>query len=56
VADGVHHVARPRVALEADHRRALGDAAERLLEVLRAADEGDAEVALVDVVRLVGGG
>ena len=35
VADGVHHVARPRVALEADHRRALGDAAERLAQVLR---------------------
>ena len=56
VADGLDDVARARVALEPDHRGALGDAPQRLAEVLRAADEGDGEGALVDVVLLVGGG
>src|SRR3989304_272212 len=38
------------------HRRALADAPERLAQVAAAADEGQLEGALVDVVGLVGGG
>ena len=56
VANSLDHVARAGVALKADHRRALGDAAERLAQVLSAAHKGDGEAALVDVVGLVGGG
>ena len=52
--DGVHDVARARFALRPDHRRALGDPAERLAEVSAAADERDVEAPLVDVVLLVG--
>ena len=48
-------VAGAGLALGADHRRALVDAAERLTEVGGAADEGDGEVPLVDVVHVVGG-
>lgn len=54
VTDSLDHVAGAGVALEPDHGRALGDAAEGLAQVLRAAHERDGEVALVDVVRLVG--
>ena len=50
------HVAGAGLALGADHRRALADAAQRLTEVGRAADEGHGERPLVDVVSLVGGG
>ncbi len=53
VADCLDHIARACIALEPDHGRALGDAAERLAEVLCAAHERDAEGALVNVVRLV---
>ena len=56
VADGLDDVARARLALGADHGRALGDAAQRLAEVGGAAHERDLEVPLVDVVGLVGGG
>src|SRR4029079_19341470 len=50
VRDGVDDVARARLALRADHGRALGDAAERLAEIRRTADERDGERVLVDVV------
>ncbi len=53
VRDGLVHVARARLALRANHRRALVDAAERLGEVARAADERRGELALVDVVVVV---
>ena len=50
VADGVDDVARARLALRADHGRALAQAPQRLAQVATAADEGDAEGPLVDVV------
>src|SRR6185312_9719433 len=56
VAHGLDHVAGARLALGADHRGALGDAAERLAQVGGAADERHLELPLVDVVRLVGRG
>src|SRR5205814_1358739 len=43
-----------RLALGADHRRALADATERLAEITAAAHEGDPERELVDVEVLVG--
>ena len=51
---GLHHIAGARLALGADHRRALADAPQRLAQVAAAAHEGDLEEVLVDVVRLVG--
>src|SRR6478735_6761433 len=51
----VGDVARAGLTLGADHRRALGDAAQGLAEVGRAADEGHGELPLVDVVGVVGG-
>jgi hypothetical protein len=54
VAHGLDDVAGAGLALGADHRRALADAPQRLAEVRRAADEGDVERPLVDVVGLVG--
>src|SRR3954451_2358387 len=50
VADRLDDVAGAGLALGADHRRALADAAERLAEVGRAAYEGNLEAPLVDVV------
>jgi hypothetical protein len=47
---------RPRLALRADHRGALADAAQRFAEVRRPAHERDLVGPLVDVVRLVGRG
>src|SRR5687768_5013255 len=44
VRHGLDDVARTGLALAADHRRAFVDAAERLTEVARAADEWDLEV------------
>ena len=55
VAHGLHDVAGPRLALRAYHRGALLDAAQRLGQIARAADERDAELPLVDVVNVVGG-
>lgn len=55
VPHGLDDVPGARLALGADERGALRDAAERLAEVPRAADEGDLERVLVDVVLLVGG-
>ncbi|PUZ68123.1 hypothetical protein GQ55_2G000300 [Panicum hallii var. hallii] len=54
VAHGLDDVARAGLPLGADHGGALADAAQRLPEVAAAAHEGDAEVVLVDVVRVVG--
>ena len=48
-------VAAARFALGADHRRTFTDAPQRLAEIACAADEGHAEVVLVDVVLVVGG-
>ena len=55
MAHGLHDVARARLALRPDHRRALADAPERLAQVARAANERDAERELVDVEVLVRG-
>src|SRR5438309_2794954 len=55
VTYGLHDVARARLALRPDHRRALADAPERLAQVARAANERDAEGELVDVEVLVRG-
>ena len=51
----VDDVARSGLALGADHRRALGDAPQRLAQVRRAAHERDGEVPLVHVVLEVRG-
>ena len=56
VRDRIDDVARPGLALRADHRGALGDPPERLAEVRRAADERHRERVLVDVVLDVGRG
>ena len=56
VVDGVGDVAGAGLALGADHRRALVDAAQRLAEVGRTADERHRELPLVDVVGVVGRG
>ena len=56
VSDGLDDVAGAGLALRADHRRAFADPPEGLPEVGRAADEGDGERPLVDVVGLVGRG
>ena len=50
----VDDVSRARLALRPDHRRTLGDAAKRLAEVRRAADERHGERPLVDVVLDIG--
>ena len=55
VADGLDDVTGAGLALGADHRSALADAAQRLTEVAAAADERDLEVVLPDVVLLVRG-
>ena len=54
VAHGLDDVARARLALGADHGRALGDTAQRFAQVLRAAHERHVELVLVDVVHVVG--
>ena len=56
VAHRLDDVAGAGLALGADHRRALADAAQRLAEVAAAAHERHLEVVLVDVVLLVGRG
>ena len=56
VRDRVGDVAGAGLALGADHRRALGDPAQRLAQVGRTADERDRERPLVDVVGVVGRG
>jgi len=49
-------VAGAGLALGADHRRAFGDAPQRLAQVARAADKGHGELVLVDVVFFIRGG
>ena len=56
VLDGVDYVSGAGFALGADHACAFGDAAQGFAEIARAADEGDGEGVLVDVVSFVGGG
>ena len=56
MAHGFHHVAGAGLALGADHGRAFGDAAQGLAQVAAAADEGHGEVALVDMIPVIGGG
>src|SRR5690606_8609702 len=53
VAHRLHDVAGPRLALGADHRRALIDPPESLAQIPAPADEGRPEAALVDVELLV---
>jgi hypothetical protein len=55
VADGFNDVARAGLALRADHRGTLRDAAQGLAQVARAADERNLEGVLPDVVFLIGG-
>src|SRR5579859_1804076 len=54
MANGLDDVAGARLALAADHRRTLVDAAEGLAEIASAAHERHVELALVDVELLVG--
>ena len=54
VAHRFHDVAGARLALGADHGRALADAPQRLAQIARAADERHLEIVLVDVVLFVG--
>ena len=56
MADRLDDVAGARLALRADHRRALADPPQRLAQIARAADERHLEVVLVDVVLVVGRG
>src|SRR5437867_4511161 len=53
VAHGLDDIAGARLALAANHRSALIDAAQRLTEVARPADERHLEVVLTDVELLV---
>ncbi len=54
MAHRFHDVARSGFALGADHGRALGDPAQRLAQIARAAHERHFVIALVDVVLFVG--
>ena len=56
VAHGLNHVAGAGLALGANHGSTLGDAAQRLAQVLRAAHKRHVELVLVDVVHVVGRG
>lgn len=56
VSDGFDDVSRAGLALGADHGSAFGDAAQGFAEVAAAADEGNLEVMLRDVVDVVCGG
>ena len=56
VAHGLNHVAGAGLALGANHGCTLGDAAQRLAQVLRAAHKRHIELVLVDVVHVVGRG
>lgn len=55
VLDGLDDVAGTGFALGADHGGAFGDAAQGLAQVAAAADEGNLEGGLGDVVDIVGG-
>ena len=56
MADGLDDVARAGFTFRANHCRAFGNAAEGFAEVAAAADEGDLEGVLFDVVGWIGGG
>src|ERR1035437_9623275 len=56
VLDGVDYVAGAGFAFGADHAGAFRNAAESFAQIAGAADEGDLESVLVDVVSFVGGG
>jgi hypothetical protein len=56
VSNGLDDVAGPGLTLCPDHSSTLADAAEGLAQVAAAADEGDVEVVLLDVVGVIGGG
>jgi hypothetical protein len=56
VLDGLDNVTGTGLTLGADHGSTFGDAAEGLAEVTASADEGNLEVGLGDVVKVVGGG
>ena len=56
VAHGLNDVARTRLTLGANHRGALGNAAQRLAQAAGTADKRDVKLGLVDVVDIVGGG
>ena len=56
MADGLDDVTCSRLAFGADHRRAFADAAERLAEILRTADERNLELRLVNVQTVIGWG
>ena len=56
VAHGLNHVAGAGLALGTNHGSTLGDAAQCLAQVLRAAHERHVELVLVDVVHVVGRG
>ncbi|MPM94976.1 hypothetical protein SDC9_142125 [bioreactor metagenome] len=55
MANGLHDVAGSRLTLGPDHRCAFGYAPQRLAQILRPADKGDAKAGLVDVEHIVGG-
>ncbi len=52
--DGVDNVPGAGLAFGADHGCAFGDAAQSFAQIARAADEGDVEGVLVDVMGFVG--
>ena len=55
MAHRFHDVAAARLTLAANHRRAFGNAAQRLAQVLGTAHEGNQELVLGDVILFVGG-
>ena len=56
MTDGLDDVAGAGLTLGTEHGSTLGDTTEGLTEISAAADEGDLELGLVDVVDLVGHG
>ena len=54
VTHGLDHVTGAGLALGANHRGPLGDAAQRLTHVLRTAHERHVELCLVDVIDVIG--
>jgi len=56
VLDGFNNVTGASLTLGPDHGGSLGDPTEGFSQVAAAADEGDLEVRLCDVVAVIGGG
>ena len=54
VSYGLDDIARTRLALGTDHRRAFFDTAQRFAQILRAAHERNVEFTLVDVENVIG--